>query len=111
MSVLAFPSHREGFPNAPLEAGAAGVPVAGFAVTGMVDAVVDGETGILVSRGDVDALAEGLIRLLKDQTLRTKLSEAARERVMKDFANERVWEEWLRFYKRELAARGTYEKG
>jgi glycosyltransferase involved in cell wall biosynthesis len=111
MSILAFPSHREGFPNAPLEAGAAGVPVAGFAVTGTVDAVVDGETGILVSRGEVDALAETLIRLLKDQTLRTRLSEAARERAMKDFANERVWEEWLTFYERELAARGAYEKG
>jgi len=111
MSVLAFPSHREGFPNAPLEAASAGVPVAGFAVTGTVDAVVDGETGLLVPRGDTGALAKALIRLLGDEALRASMGVVARERVLKDFSNEKVWEGWLRFYKEELAARGDYEKG
>jgi glycosyltransferase involved in cell wall biosynthesis len=111
MSVLAFPSHREGFPNAPLEAASAGVPVAGFAVTGTVDAVVDGETGLLVPRGDTGALSKALIRLLGDEALRVSMGAVARERVLKDFSNEKVWERWLRFYKEELAARGDYEKG
>jgi glycosyltransferase involved in cell wall biosynthesis len=106
MSVLAFPSRREGFPNAPLEAAAAGVPTAGFAVTGTVDAVVDGETGLLAPSGDANALARALIRLLRNDALRRKMGEAARERATGKFANERIWRGWLDLYRDELAARG-----
>jgi glycosyltransferase involved in cell wall biosynthesis len=111
MSVLAFPSHREGFPNVLLEAASAGVPVVGFRVTGTADAVVHGETGLLVPRVDVGALAQSLVRLLGEEALRARMGAAARERAMKDFSNEKVWEEWLKFYKEELATRGGYEKG
>ena len=106
MSVLAFPSRREGFPNVPLEAASAGVPTVGLAVTGTVDAVVDGETGLLVPPGDADALARALIRLLKDDALRRRMGEAGRERATEKFANERVWRGWLDLYRDELAARG-----
>lgn len=110
MSVLAFPSHREGFPNAPLEAASAGVPTVGFEATGTTDAVVDGVTGLLVARGESYALAKAIIRLLGDETLRMRMGAAARERALKSFSNKKVWEEWLRFYENELAARGRYEK-
>ena len=46
--VFVFPSYREGFPNVPMEAAAAGVPVVGYAATGTLDAVADGVTGMLV---------------------------------------------------------------
>lgn len=110
MDVLALPSYREGFPNVVLEAAMAGVPTVGFRTTGVVDAVVDGVTGILAHRGDAGALAGSCVRLLKDAVLRKKLGEAARERALRDFSSERVWGEWLNLYERELASRSGAEQ-
>jgi glycosyltransferase involved in cell wall biosynthesis len=98
MDVLAFPSYREGFPNVPLEAAIAGVPTVGFHATGTVDAVVDGTTGILVRVGDVQALARALLVYLLDPKRRCVDGNAARRRAVRDFASERVWEDWRRAY-------------
>jgi len=60
--VLVLPSHREGLPTVVLEAHAAGKPVVGALATGIVDLVMDGETGLLFPVGDVPALAEALAK-------------------------------------------------
>lgn len=64
MDVLVFPSIREGLPNVVIEAAACGVPTVGYRVTGVVDAVEEGVSGLLVPSGDVRALAEATLRLL-----------------------------------------------
>jgi glycosyltransferase involved in cell wall biosynthesis len=88
-AVVACPSRREGFGFACLEAMAHGVPVVASAVGGLLDLVVDGETGLLVRPGDVSALRAALHRLLGDPELRRRLGEAARERALTHFSWER----------------------
>jgi glycosyltransferase involved in cell wall biosynthesis len=79
-AIVACPSRREGFGVVCAEAMAHGRPVVASAVGGLLDLVVDGETGLLVEPGDVGALRAALQRLLGDAELRRRLGAAARER-------------------------------
>jgi glycosyltransferase involved in cell wall biosynthesis len=96
--VLVLPSHREGLPTVVLEAQAAGKPVVGASATGIVDLVVDGETGLLFPVGDVPALAEALARLITDKALAIKLGLAGQEQVIRKFQQEQIWEALYREY-------------
>lgn len=70
----------EASPTVALEAMAFGRPVVASAIGGLPE-LVDGETGILVPPGDVDALANAIHRLSRDARLRARLGEAGRARV------------------------------
>lgn len=85
MDVVALPSFREGFGLVTVEAGAMGLPVVASRVMGIVDAVVDGETGTLVPAGDVAALAAALRAYLEDPGLRERHGAAGRARALRDF--------------------------
>jgi lipopolysaccharide/colanic/teichoic acid biosynthesis glycosyltransferase/glycosyltransferase involved in cell wall biosynthesis len=92
MDVLALPSYREGFGNVLLEAGAAGKAVVAARATGATDAVVEGVTGMLVPVGDSRALARALELLLRDRRMADGMGSAGRERVLREFRPEMVWE-------------------
>jgi glycosyltransferase involved in cell wall biosynthesis len=84
-AVVACPSHREGYGVACREAMAWGRPVVAAAVGGLVDAVEDGVTGLLVPPRDVQALREALQCLVADAPLRLGLGAAARQRARQRF--------------------------
>ena len=104
-AVVACPSYREGFGVVCAEAMAHGKPVVASAVGGLLDLVADGETGILVPPGDVDALRKALARLLEDRPLRERMGAAARERVSARFAWPAVTRATLEAYETALRAR------
>ena len=104
--LLVFPSHREGLPNVPLEAAASGRPTAGFAATGTVDAVLNGQTGTLVPVGDVAGLTESVRRYLLDPLLLARHGKQAKLRVQTEFRREVIWQALADLYTGELRAKG-----
>jgi glycosyltransferase involved in cell wall biosynthesis len=81
-AVVAVPSRREGYGVVAREAMAYGRPVVATAVGGLVDAVEDGVTGLLVPPRDIAALRSAAERLLADGELRARLGAAARGRAV-----------------------------
>jgi glycosyltransferase involved in cell wall biosynthesis len=106
MDIFVLPSHREGFPNTVLEAQAAGRPVVTTTATGAIDAVQDGVTGLLVPVGDAQRLAAALLSLLFSPTMIRSLGQAGRERVLREFSNEIIWEALTSLYREMLRRRG-----
>ncbi len=77
------------------------------AVGGLVDAVEDGVTGLLVPAGDVEALRAALERLLGDPELRRRLGEAARERARERWSWEVATRATLDAYGTAATSGGT----
>lgn len=95
-TVFAYPSLWEGFGLPILEAMACGTPVLTSSVSSLPE--VAGDAAVLVPPNDVDAIAEGLGRLLEDDTLRRQLSERGYHRAA-NFSWERCARETLAVYK------------
>jgi glycosyltransferase involved in cell wall biosynthesis len=84
-SVIAKNGDTEGLPIVLCEAQAMGLPVVGFRGPGVDEAVIDGQTAMLVNSGDHEALAAMILRLLADASLRAQLCVAGRQHAAKYF--------------------------
>jgi len=84
-SVVAASGDAEGFGIVFIEAQAMGLPVVSTRSGGIPEAVDDGHTGLLVAEGDQQALAEAILRLLRDDELWQRFSIAGRKRVLEHF--------------------------
>ncbi|WP_326553935.1 glycosyltransferase [Micromonospora sp. NBC_01813] len=96
----------EGFGLVFLEAAAAGLPVVAYRHGGVVEAVVDGVTGLLVDEGDQRGLAAALVRLLADPTLAARLGTAGQARVCEQYDIRRRTAALEDLYDRVAAASG-----
>jgi glycosyltransferase involved in cell wall biosynthesis len=95
--IFVLPSTaREGLPMTLIEAMAAGVPVVASNLGGIPEAVVDGETGILVRPHSVEDLSAALLKLLADDSLCLKMGRKAREVAEEKFGRQKMVEETLK---------------
>lgn len=107
--LFCLPSYREGFGGAIIEAGAMALPTVASKVVGIVDAVVDGETGLLVPPRDPLALANAIFSLLNNKPRRLKMGMAARHRAVAHFNAKEVNGALLREYKRILTDKAIWD--
>lgn len=102
--IFAHASESEGSSNAVLEAAAAALPIVATRAGGTGEAIVDGESGLLVPVNDNVALSAALLRVAQDPDLGARLGAAARKRVATVFGMERMVAEFAALYE-ELAER------
>jgi len=100
--VFVLPSIQEGQGIALLEAQASAKPVMAFNVSGVTEALRDGETGLLVKPADSGELAEALLRLLSDKSLREKMGASGREFVSRELSWDVTARKMLSVYREAI---------
>jgi len=96
--LVCLPSYREGLPKVLLEAGACGRAVVTTNAPGCSYVVRHGENGLLVPIKDSRALAEAIHSLLLDPVRRVKMGASGRERVIREFSEDRIARQMLEVY-------------
>jgi len=104
--IFVLPSRSEAFPNAVLEAMAAGLPIVASGVGGILELVDHGRTGLLADAGDADGLANGILTLMSNPSLAYLLGTAAREEAASRYSFDRMVASFDALYHAELGRRG-----
>lgn len=90
---------KESFGIAAAEAQSMGLPVVATRISGLSEVVKDLETGFIVDIGNIEAIAEAIIKLSRDRDLRIRLGEAGRRRVIENFSEERMIDAFKKLFK------------
>jgi len=96
--VFVLPSYREGFGSVIIEAAACAIPTIAYKIDGVMDAVVDGRTGVLIDKGDLRGFAQAMKELGNLPDKRNRLGQAAYQRAIEDFSSIQVSSAWQAFY-------------
>ena len=108
LDLVIHPAHMEGLGVSLLQAAAAGVPLVGYQAGGVPEIVRDGESGRLVSCGDIQGLARAASEVLADQDLAAALGRGGRDLVQREFSVPAMAEAYKELY-REVA--GDHGRG
>ena len=100
--IICLPSYREGLPKSLIEALASGRPVVTTDVPGCREVVSHGINGFLVQPRDSHALAEALMNLISDKSLRERMGRLGRERAEQEFSSEIIIGQTLHVYESML---------
>lgn len=104
LDIAVLTSRAEGFPSAILEYMAAAKPIVATAVSGVVELIDDGNTGLLVAENDWAGLASALRRLLVDPKMKNTLGRNGRERAA-DYQWPLITQQYLQLYEAQCASR------
>jgi glycosyltransferase involved in cell wall biosynthesis len=105
--IFVLPSRSEAFPNAVLEAMAAGLPIVASGVGGICELIDDNRTGLLVPAGQSDALADRIGRVMTEPALAARLGHAARVEAEARYPFDRMVAAFDALYVSELTRRGV----
>jgi glycosyltransferase involved in cell wall biosynthesis len=97
--LFVFPSHREGFPNVLLQAGAMGLPVICSHITGNVDIISNNETGLIFEKGNEQQLLKLLQYALAHQQHMQTMSGQLQQLIKENYRQENIWQNLLQAYK------------
>lgn len=98
IDVLVSTARYEGLPYSLLDASMLKLPIVAFDVVGVHDLIRTGENGVLVSQGDISALARSVERLAQEPALRAKMGEQANRIVSQDFRLDHQVDGLIRLY-------------
>ena len=98
-SFFVFPSHREGFPNVLLQAGAMNLPVICSHITGNIDIVTNNETGLIFESGNEQQLLKLLQYALLHPQHMQDMAKKLQQYVTENYRRENIWQNMLEAYK------------
>lgn len=105
--AFCLPSRNEGFSNALIEAMALRLPCVATRVGGNAEALTEGMDGFLIASEDANAMADRLLRLLRDLQLRRSMGQAARQTVKSRFSMDAMMTRLTGIYEELLAAKNV----
>ncbi|MCC7369817.1 MAG: glycosyltransferase family 4 protein [Chloroflexi bacterium] len=100
-AFLNLSTYLDPFPTVNLESMALGVPVVATRLGGTPEAILDGETGLLVNPFDIERVADAALRLLCDDALRSRLGAGGRARVREHYTVEQMAARYEAIYRGE----------